>query len=398
MSRRRDTVPFHLNAAIDRATALQAAGEARPAADLWRQVARAAPGIAGAQFNLGATLLACSEFKGAEAAFRAAIRLKPDFADAHHRLGNVLQATGRWGKTGPCYQEALRLQPDLWRARLDLAHLHLGLGDFERGWPLFEARRSLSEDHIRPPALDGEWQGDDVAGKRVLVWPEQGFGDQMMFARFVPQLAARGAEVTLLAPPELARLFEASFADVTVVVHADGAHIEAPDRWTMLASLPLHLGVTLPTLPAGPYLTAPAAARERWRGFAEPGSVGVVWQGRATPNPHRSLPSRDVLKPLEDAGARLVDIVPPDGGDFADTAAMIEQLDLVVTVDTAVAHLASALGKPVWILTPWLNSDWRWMQKRRDCPWYASARLFRQPAHGDWDSVIAEVVSAWRER
>ena len=384
-----------LQAAWAQASALQSAGRAREAAELWRRIVAAAPSSAAARFNLAATLLAQEQFAPAEAAFRDALALGPDVAATHHRLGNLLQATGRWDEAEPHYVAALRLEPGLWRARLDLAHLHLGRGDFARGWPLFEARRNLGDEHIRPPPLAGEWQGEPVRGKRVLVWPEQGFGDQIQFARFVPELARRGADVTLLAPPELARLFEG--LGVRVAAHVDGAQIAEPDHWTLLASLPLRLGVTLESLSGAPYLAAPAAARERWRGFAPPGAVGVVWQGRATPNPHRSLPSRSVLAPLAEAGATLVDLAPPPGGDFADTAVMIEQLDLVVTIDTAAAHLAGALGKPCWVLLPWLNADWRWMQGRRDSPWYASARLFRQPSHGDWTSVAAEVARAWRE-
>lgn len=384
-----------LREAWAQASALQSAGRAGEAAELWRRIVAAAPSSAAAQFNLGATLLAQDQFAPAEAAFRTALALGPDAAATHHRLGNLLQATGRWAEAEPHYLAALRLDPGLWRVRLDLAHLHLGRGDFERGWPLFEARRSLGDEHIRPPALPGEWRGEAVQGRRVLVWPEQGFGDQIQFARFVPELARRGADTTLVAPPELARLFEG--LGVRVVANVDGAEIAEPDHWTLLASLPRLLGVKLETLTGAPYLAAPPAARERWRGFAPPGAVGVVWQGRPTPNPHRSLPSRSVLDPLAEAGATLVELAPPPGGDFADTAAMIETLDLVITVDTATAHLAGALGKPCWVLLPWLNADWRWMQGRPDSPWYRSVRLFRQPSHGDWSSVVAEVVQAWRE-
>jgi hypothetical protein len=123
-----------------------------------------------------------------------------------------------------------------------------------------------------------------------------------------------------------------------------------------------------------------------------------MWQGRATPNPHRSLPAFGTLRPLAEAGAELIELSPSPDGDFADVAAQMERLDLIVSIDTAAAHLAGALGKPCWILLPWFNADWRWMQGRADSPWYPSARLFRQPAHGDWDSVVAELVAAWRAR
>jgi len=385
-----------LQAAWGRASALQSAGDARQAAELWARIAAAAPQSAAARFNLGATLLAQHRFADAEAAFRAALALDPNNAAVHHRLGNLLQATGRWSEAEPCYLSSLRLDPSPWRVRLDLAHLHLGQGDFAKGWPLFEARRSLGDDHVRPPPLLNEWQGEPLRGRRVLVWPEQGFGDQIQFARFVPEIARRGADVTLVTPPELARLFES--LGVRVVANEDGAEIAEPDYWTLIASLPLRLAAGEAALPASGYLQAPEAARERWRGFAPKGTVGLMWQGRATPNPHRSLPSRSLLDPLVEAGANLIDLAPPAGSDFGDTAAVVEQLDLVITVDTAVAHLAGALGKPCWVLLPWLNADWRWMQGRSDSPWYPSMRLFRQPSHGDWVSVVAEVVQAWCER
>lgn len=377
-----------------RAAALQSAGEAVRAAELWSRIAAAAPASAAAQFNLGATLLPQHRFAEAERAFRAALALDPRNAAIQHRLGNLLQATGRWDEVEGFYLAALRLDPGLLRARIDLAHLYLGQGDFARGWPLFEARRGLGDDHFRPPPLPNEWRGEPLEGRRLLVWPEQGFGDQIQFARWVPELARRGADVTLVTRAELARLFES--LGVHVVAEAERLEIAEPDYWTPIASLPLRLGVQADAMPGGAYLAPPDAARERWAGVVARGSAGVMWQGRATPNPHRSLPSRDTLAPLVQAGATLVDLDPTPGSDFGDTAAIIEQLELVVTVDTAVAHLAGALGKPCWVLLPWLNSDWRWMQGRSDSPWYGSARLFRQPSHGDWDSVMAEVVAAWR--
>jgi len=384
-----------LQAAWSRAAALQSAGDAVEASRLWARIAAAAPRSAAAQFNLGATLLPQHRFAEAERAFRAALVLDPDNAAIQHRLGNLLQATGRWDEVEGYYLAALRLDPGLLRARIDLAHLYLGQGDFARGWPLFEARRGLGDAHFRAPPLPNEWQGEPLEGRRLLVWPEQGFGDQIQFARWAPELARRGADVTLVTRPELARLFES--LDVRVLAEAERLEIAEPDYWTPIASLPLRLGASAEALPPGPYLAPPAAARARWTGSVAKGAVGLMWQGRATPNPHRSLPSRDVLAPLAQAGATLVDLDPAPESDFADTAAIVEQLDLVVTVDTAVAHLAGALGKPCWVLLPWLNSDWRWMQGRSDSPWYGSARLFRQPSHGDWDSVVAQVVQAWRQ-
>lgn len=383
---------FDINDACQRAISLQAKGDAAAAAELWQRIGVIIPDHPEVQFNLGGCLLPLNDFAGAEAAFRKAIALKPELASAHHRLGNLLYATGRWGEAGPCYEEALRRDPGLWQTEFDLGALKLGQGDFAGGWPRFEQRRRFDGGQ-KIPALPDEWQGGDIAGKSLLIWPEQGFGDQIQFARFIPELVARRADVTLLAAPELARLFQP--LGVRVIAKVDGAEIAQPDHWTLTCSLAHRLGVTLPSLSGAPYLTAPEAARNRWKGYAPTGGVGVVWQGRAAPNPYRSLPSREVLKPLERAGATLIDIGPPPGGDFADVAAMMEPLDLIVTIDTAAAHLAGAMGKRCFVLLPWLNADWRWMQGRDDSPWYDSVRLFRQPSHGDWASVMEEVAAAW---
>jgi hypothetical protein len=380
--------------ACARASALQAAGRHDAAIDLWARIVRAAPRSAEAQFNFALSCIALERWREAELAFQRAVALKPDWTDARHRLGNLLHAVGRWDEVEPHYAVAVQRDPENWRARLDLAHLYLGRGNFARGWLLFEARRALGVQHVDTPALPNEWQGEPLTGASVLVWPEQGFGDQIQFARFVPELTARGADVTLVAPTELVALFAG--LGVRVVERAAGAEMPAPDYWTCLLSLPNYLGVRLETLSGRPYLSAPPDRRARWAGFAPQGGVGVVWAAQPMPNPQRSMPSRALLQPLADAGARLIDLHPPPGADFADTAAIIEQLDLVVTVDTAVAHVAGALGKPCWVLLPWLNADWKWMQGRAGSPWYDSVRLFRQPAHGDWESVVREVVEAWR--
>ena len=387
----------NIQSAAQHASALQAAGRMGEAAELWARIVATAPRSAEARFNLGLSLLALERFGEAEAALRSAVQLKPKAAFMQHRLGTLLQATGRWAEAVAHHLAALETDPELWRARLDLAHAYLGQGNFSRGWPLYEARRAApGDEHLAAPPLANEWQGEPLPGRRLLVWPEQGYGDQIQFARFLPELAARGAAVTLVTPPPLTALFGG--LGVQVVERASRIELPQPDYWTFLLSSPHHLGVRLETLSGAPYLAAPADRRARWAGYARKGAVGVVWQGRATPNPHRSLPSRDLLAPLAAAGADLFDLQPEPGADFADLAAVMEQLDLIVTIDTAAAHLAGALGKPCWLLLPWFGADWRWMQGRDDSPWYASMRLFRQRAHGDWAGVIAEVVAAWRER
>jgi hypothetical protein len=386
----------NINDACAQAAALQSEGRFGPAADLWARISRAAPGSADALVNLAGSLIGAERFAEAEQALRRALQLRPEWPHIQQQLGNLLHALGRWDAAEPHYQAVLKADPELWRTRFDLSLITLGQGNFSKGWPLWEARRAVPGLEIDAPALPNEWQGEPLAGSSILVWPEQAFGDQIMFVRFVAELAARGADVTLVAPWELSALF--GCLPVRVVERSPVMSLPEPDRWAPLLSLPLHLGVRLETLPAGPYLSAPPDRRRRWRGHASPRSVGVIWASSGKSNPQRSMPSPETFQPLADAGAKLLHLYPPPGDDFADTAAIMEQLDLIVTVDTATAHLAGALGKPCWVLLPWLNNDWRWMQGRDDSAWYRSVRLFRQRAHGDWAGVMAEVVDAWRAR
>lgn len=381
-----------------RAGELQKAGRFAESADLWREIATAAPQSAEARVNYGGVLLELGDFAGAERALREALALGPASPITRYHLARVLHLSHRWSEAEAAYQEALALAPADPRIRLGLGQLHLALGDYARGWPLYEARSEIASQNAARLGLPGEWMGEPLDGRRLLIWPEQGFGDQIQFARFAPVVAAMGAQVTLVAPPALTALFAAGFAGqgVEVVAQAPGLTLPTPELWTLALSIPGKLGTTLASIPARPYLAAPDQRRGKRAGFARKGAVGVVWRGRQTSGlAHRSLPSLDSLRPLAAAGAHLVDLSEPVG-DFADTAAIVEQLDLVVTVDTAVAHLAGALGKPCWVLLPWFRCDWRWLEDRADSPWYPSLTLFRQPRHGDWDSVIEAVASAYR--
>jgi hypothetical protein len=232
-----------------------------------------------------------------------------------------------------------------------------------------------------------EWRGQELAGKRIVVFPEQGFGDSIQFARFAPQLAALGARVTLLAEPGLFRLYRDSFEAVEVIAANGPVEFPDPDYWAKICSLAYRFGVTPRTIPAAPYLKArqpppqPAPGRR----------VGVMANG----NPRHK---RDLLRSLPEAQARVlldlgVSLHPADtqAYDFAETAALIETLDLVISVDTSVAHLAGALGKPCWVLLPAEKPDWRWMTGRTDSPWYPSIRLYRQATPGDWRPVLDAV-------
>lgn len=304
----------------------------------------------------------------------------------------ALQAEGRFRESEQALREALRLKPGDDTAAFGLGCALLAQGRWAEGWPLMETRVRLAPDLV--PAVGAsypEWRGEPLEGKRILVWLEQGLGDQIMFSRFALSLRARGAQVTLACDPALADLF-ASLADRVIPVgRGQGVPVPRHDYWTRYASLPLHLGVTPETLPNAPYLTAPADRRARWRDWS---GVGLAWEASATgPSAARkSLPPATV----EGLTARgLKSLRPQDtrARDFADTAAILERLDLVVSIDTAVAHLAGAMGKPVLILLP-VGADWRWLEDRADSPWYPTARLIRQRQAGDWDPVIEEVLAA----
>lgn len=389
----RETLP----AAFRAASQVQVAGDLTAAAARWRELVVAAPDLAEAWRNLADTLTGLSRFAEAENAYRRAAKLRPDAQWAQWGLAGFLQKTGRWTEAEPLFARATALGPDAADLRLAHSHLLLGLGEFARGWPLYESRKGLAGQGADPPPLPGEWQGEPVAGKRLLIWPEQGFGDQIQFARYVLALRELGAEVTLACPPQL----QALFAELPVKVISSEATLASAEAepWTMALSIPGRLGVTLAEVHGEPYLRVPAERRAKWAGQVAPRSIGVAWRGRAThPNDtHRSLASAEALKPLRDAGANLFNLTEPMG-DFADLAAIIEQLDLIVTVDTAVGHLAGALGKPCWLLLPWFRQDWRWFQDREDLPWYARHRLFRQSAPGDWAAVLHRVANALAQR
>jgi tetratricopeptide (TPR) repeat protein len=384
-------------AAFNEAAALQQRGELLASAELWREIVAAAPTSAEAWHNFGNVALALERFIDAVKAHRRAANLRPDAVWATSGLAGMLHKLGRWREAEPVYAHTLALAPDNPVVRVDYGHLLLGLGDLARGWPLYESRVDVASHGAERLELPNEWQGEPIAGKRLVIWPEQGFGDQIQFARYALTLKAAGAEVVLVCPPELQPLF--AELPVKVVAGAQSLTLDEPDYWSLALSAPGRLGIALADLTGAAYLRAPAHHRAKWAGHVASGSIGVAWRGRSThPNDrHRSLPSLEAFDPLRETGANLVDLTEPMG-DFADLAAIIEQLDLVVTVDTAVGHLAGALGKPCWILLPWFRQDWRWLQDRTDSPWYDSVRLFRQTAPGDWGPVLASISDALAAR
>ena len=356
------------------------------------------------------------------AAADAAIALDADLADAHNNRGVALYALRRVDEALDAYGRALAIAPQSPEPHYNRSLARLLSGDLAAGFAEYRWRLDAAAGW-RPRAGWPEWEGEPLAGKRLLVVAEQGYGDTLQFIRFVPAAAALGARVTVLVEPPLTRLLQASLPGIEVRDRL--ADTETFDLQVAMLCLPRLLAVALDTIPAGaPYLAAGPAAAGAWarRLAALPGrKVGLVWAGAArrhdpraaAVDARRSL-SLAQLAPLASvpdvqfvslqlgepaaeareapAGMRLADWT-AELADFADTAALVAGLDLVVTVDTAVAHLAGALGRPVWILSRF-DGCWRWLQDRDDSPWYPTARLFRQPAPGDWDTVIAGIAAA----
>jgi tetratricopeptide (TPR) repeat protein len=342
------------------------------------------PNFASAQTNLGAALFAVGRFDEAIEHSRRAIEIQPDLAQAHHNLGLVLLLRGDWRRGLPEHE---------WRMKVDP--------------PMAALRRSIAQ----PP-----WDGASPADKRILIYDEQGLGDTIHFARYLPLLAARGARPILRCQPELVDLMRTLGGAVTVIAPHDS--LPPFDLHAALLSLPLLFGGQPPwDVPVSvPYLRADAAKAGQWkRRLASLGpakKVGLAWAGN--PNHendrNRSLLPGDLAPLSQAAGVRWISLQKNYGGrpaplpqgielldwtedlrDFSDTASLIESLDLVVTADTAVAHLAGALGKPVWVLLPFVP-DWRWMLDREDSPWYPTMRLFRQPVARDWKTPLGDVA------
>lgn len=355
------------------------------------------------------------------AAYRRALALQPQHVGALTNLGRAFQKQAQPQEAIVCFERALALKPDLPEAHWGLATQRLLLGDFARGWEEYEHRWALPENQgLRREFAAPRWDGDDIAGRTILLHVEQGIGDTLQFVRYAPLLARRGARVIVLCQPPLKRLLM-EMDDISVV--ADGEPLPGFDLHLPLMSLPRLFGTTLATIPADvPYLRTDPVDVRAWNGRLggkDQFKIGLVWAGnRRHLNDRNRSCTLEALAPLAAVpGIRLynlqkgeaateirnaptnMDFVDLNGElvDFADTAAVITCLDLVITVDTAVAHLAGALARPAWLLLPFAP-DWRWMLAREDSPWYPSLRLFRQNQAGDWGGVLTAVINALRQR
>jgi tetratricopeptide (TPR) repeat protein len=413
-----DLRPGYAEAYNNLGLALTEAGRHAEAAVLLRQAARLRPGSADARNNLGLALCGLGRFAEAEAAFHEALALDPGHAQAHANLGSCYKDSGRMEEALACYGQALRLDPASASAHYNRSLALLQAGRYAEGWPEYEWRwrRQGVKQRLLPKP---RWDGGPLEGRTILLWCEQGLGDAIQFVRYAKLVKERGARVLLECPDFMVPLF--STCPGVDRVEAEGSQLRDYEVQAPLMSLPELLGTTLENVPAEvPYLQAEPKRVEAWRRRLEdvPGfRVGVVWQGnRHFPWDHfRSVPL-EVFAPLAAMeGVRLVSLqkghgaeqvaalrgrfpveelagLDESGGAFLDTAAVMRCLDLVVTADTAAAHLAGALDVPAWVVLSTVT-DWRWLMGRQDTPWYPSVRLFRQARLGDWEGVFARMAA-----
>jgi Flp pilus assembly protein TadD len=388
-----------------------------------RQAVRLRPQAAESHNNLGMVLAELGRFAEAESCYHEALRLAPGYADAHNNLGSTYKEQGRTQEALASYDLALLFQPNGSGARWNRALAWLSAGDFEHGWPEYEWRWNRPK---TPPRRlpQPRWDGGSLAGKTLLIYVEQGLGDTFQFIRYAPLVKAQGATVLVECPAFLHPLLSRCQGIDRLL--AEGSPLPEFDCHTPLLSLPHILRTNWATLPAEvPYLFADPERVGRWAEELRPlegFKVGIAWQG----NRHhqwdhfRSFPADHFAALAQVPDVRLVSLQKGPAAEqlrrlvkrfavtevdsekdaptaaFMDTAAIMKNLDLVVTADTSLAHLAGGLGVPVWLPLSAV-SDWRWLLKREDSPWYPTMRLFRQKTLGDWDGVFRRMAAALRK-
>jgi tetratricopeptide (TPR) repeat protein len=372
------------------------------------------PGYRMAWLNRGNAQLVLYRPKEALGSFDRALQIDPNYAEAWMNRGNALGDLGRYHEASESCARALQLRPDYAEAGFNLALLALRTGNFSDGWRLYEWRWSQKawlrdRRNFKEPLWLGE---TPIEGRRILLYSEQGLGDTIQFCRYVSEVAALGATVILEVQPPLAQLLGRLQGVSHVAATGDG--LPTFDVRCPLLSLPLAFGTsTAYTSSCEPYLMAEQKKKEEWKkrlGTKNKPRIGLVWNGNTlhTNDRRRSIAAGDFLPHLPE-GFEYVslqkELRPGDEEairqagilhfgeklhNFSDTAALCSVMDIIICVDTSVAHLAAALGMPTWIMLPFVP-DWRWMLDREDSPWYASARLFRQPALGDWTNVLKRI-------
>jgi tetratricopeptide (TPR) repeat protein len=405
-----------------RANALKDVGRLEEAIASYDRAIELKPDYAYAFCNRGVVQQKLGLLPQALSSLDKAIALEPTDAVAHYNRAMVLQDCSRWQEAAASYDQAIALDPEFSEAQYNRALTLLFLGDFARGWAAFEWRwnnaRRLAIGEARS-FQEPLWLGDhNLVGKRLLLHSEAGLGDTLQFCRYAKLAAAQGATVLLEVQPPLVSLL-AALEGVSLVLPSKGA-LPPFDYHCPLMSLPLAFNTTLDTIPAAPsYLRNDVDKVEQWRkrlGERTRPRIGLTWSGNANQpiEPRRRIPLADWLPHLprefeyfclqkelreadrvaRDSSGRIVSF-DDDLPDFAATAALCECLDLVITVDTSLAHLSGALGQRTWVLLSFVP-DWRWLLDRADCPWYPGMKLYRQQTAGDWSTVFARVASDLR--
>jgi tetratricopeptide (TPR) repeat protein len=395
-------------------------GKLDEAAACYRRALELKPEFAEAHNNLGTVFQIQGKLDEAAACYGRAVELKPEFAEAHKNLGLAFQGLGRLDEAIARYRRALELKPDFPEAHMSLALAWLLTGNWQRGWPEYEWRWQTKNFAPRP-FRQPMWDGKSLGGKTILLHAEQALGDTIQFIRYASIVKQHGATVIVECPQPLLELLEGCPGVDQLIGH--GKELPAFDVHAPLLSVPGILQTSIESIPASvPYLLSKPAIAERWRqrlsalhGF----KIGIHWRGRPGLGPwcRRDIPlalfsslaavpnvqwislqkgaTSDELAPLRDRLPILdfADDLDRSGGAFVDTAAVMANLDLVITSDTAAAHLAGALGVSVWVALPFAP-DWRWLLDRSDSPWYPTMRLFRQTQWGNWHTVFEEITKA----
>ena len=374
------------------------------------------PDFPEAHYNLGNALCQAKHFEDAARHYQSALSLRPTYVEAHFNLANVYRRTNRLPEAIDAYRHSLALRPQYAEARWNLALALLCKGEYVQGFVEYESRRQISDLWRGRGFSQPQWDGGELAGQTILLWDEQGLGDTIQFVRYASLVSDRGGRVLLRCKQELKRLL-AKQCDISGA-YSEDEPLPSFDVQCPLGTLPMIFGTTIDTVPATvPYLAADSILAAHWGAKFSPIQsglkVGLAWAG-GTAHPDdktRSLPLAALAPlaqvegavyyslqlgeaarqiPTAPAGLHLIDWT-AELSDFADTAALIENLDLVIACDTSVAHLAGAMGKPAWVLIPFAP-DWRWMLDRSDSPWYSSIRLFRQLPPWDWEHLVHQVA------
>jgi tetratricopeptide (TPR) repeat protein len=374
------------------------------------------PDFAEAFNNCGSIYWKAARFDEAWHCYDKVVALRPGYATGWVNLGSACEKLGRTEEALSCYHRAQKIEPDNVVAHWNESHCLLMLGDYEHGWEKYEWRWKGPQANERRAFTQPQWQGEmPLQGKTIMLHAEQGLGDTLQFCRYASKLAALGAEVLMEVQPPLVALLKSLPGASRVIPR--GEALPHFDYHSPIVSLPYACKTTLDTVPSqSPYVFADTALVDAWQsrlGDRRGLRVGIVWTTTTTIG-NKRIPLAEIAaligldielfsmqKDMPDTDRASLGDYPmiraygDEFSDFSQTAAFAALMDIVVSVDTAVAHVAAAMGKPTCILLPHV-ADWRWMKTRTDTPWYPSARLFRQPASGDWRSVMNDVVAAVR--